>query len=372
MSIDVRKFINVNIDYSKRPVVISQRDTAVLVTDEGIGELKTNVFVSSKQEWLDYAESGTFIKTTPYVNTFFDHGGVNLLIITNGEVEDVLELDDKYIVVAIVGQDLSEIKTLATSLDLRKGVHRKLLVARVEYDDIYINTAEQGQPEVITYSDPQLSGFNSLAIKYSSEIGAEMAIAAYLTRVNIYGSNTVKDYTYTVENIKYEVAHEINNTLYDLLQSLNFNFNINLAGANRNIGGNLTNGRVLINEFMLIVLHQTVTDNLLLLLMSKLKGNKALASMRGVISQELENYVRNGYLDTNKIWDNEDWNVTHNGENFTIVKKGTPLNLGYLIQVLPWTALNESDKQLKKAPPIYIVLADSYGIRQIEVTGEVV
>lgn len=367
MAIDVRKFINVNIGYSSRPTVISQRDTAVLVTSEGNSLTKPKTLVSSKLEWDTYADGKSFTATTRYVDMFFAHGGVNLLVIEGSTGDDILELDDKYIVVGVVNQSLSDIKTLAGKFDALEGVHRKLLVARLTYDDIY-----EENDNVYTFVDPLTSGYNSLAIKYSEEVGSEMAIAAYLTRINIYGSNTVHDYAFTVENVVADTSQPIDNHLFDTLSTLNFNFNIPIAGATRNIGGNLTSGRSVINEFMLIVLHQTVTDNLLVLLMSKIKGNQALSAIRGTITQELNRYVTNGYLDSNKIWSMEDWVVNHNSQNFTIIKKGTPLNLGYLIQVLPWSSLDSADKQLKKAPPIYIVLADSYGIRHIEVTGEVV
>lgn len=363
MAIDVRNFINVNIGYTSTPTVISQRDTAVLITSEGTSETQT--LVSSKQEWDVYISGKTFTNTTPYVNTFFAHGGANLLVVEGADWNAIKDLDDRYIVVAIVGQRLNNIRTVSTELETYEGVHKKILVARIDYDDIYSG----GGP---VFTDPNLSGYNSLAIKYSELPGAQMAIAAYLTRINIYGTNTVHDYAYTTENIVPDLSHPINNSMFNKLMELNFNFNINIARGTKNIGGNLTNGRSLINEFMLIVLHQTVTDNLLVLLMSKIKGNQGLASIRGVITQELNKYITNGYLDKNKIWTQEDWTVEHNSQSFTIIKKGTPLTLGYSVHVLPWSSLNSDDKQLRKAPPIYIVLADSYGIRHIEVTGEVI
>lgn len=360
MAIDVRKFINVNIGYSTRPSVISQRNTAVLITSEGTPTTQT--LVSSKGEWDVYKSGKTFTNTTPYVETFFAHGGVNLLVVEGASGSDALNLPDKFIVVAVVGQTLNQMKTLAGSFDSLEGVHRKLLLGRVKYSDLY----QDG------YTDPALTGYNSLIVKYSEHNGAEMAIAAYLTRVNIYGVNTVHDYAFTIENIVPDVSNEIDDALFDVLTELNFNFNIPIGGATRNIGGNLTSGRSVINEFMLIVLHQTVTDNLLVLLMSKIKGNQGLSAIRGVITQELNKYVTNGYLDTNKIWKLDDWVVNHNSQDFTIIKKSTPLTLGYRVQVLPWSALSDSDRDLRKAPPIYIILADSYGIRHIEVTGEVI
>ncbi len=361
MSIDISKFINVNIGYSDQVSVISQRDTAVLITNEGTHGNKT--LFSSKKDWSDYNNENQFINTSPYVNTFFDNGG-NTLLVVEGETSSAIDdLDDKYIVIAIVGNSLSENKLVATTLDSKKGIHRKILVSRATFDDL---TPVEG----VTPIDAR--GINSLAIKYSEHAGAEMAIAAYLTNVDIYGNNTVHDYSFTQETVEVDKVNVITNNLFNELSNYNVNFNVHIGGAIRNIGGNMSNGRSLINEFMLIVMHQTITDNLLVLLMSKIKGNEALSAIRSVITQELNMYVTNGYLDTNKIWDKPDWKVNHNGQTFTIITQDTPLSLGYWIQVLPWTSLNASDIQERKAPPIYIVIADSYGVRKIEVIGGVI
>lgn len=372
MAIDVRKFINVNITHHEQPVVLSSRDTAVLITSEGTPGVK--FLATSITEWNNHVGETVFTNTRPYVEQFFAHGGVKLLVVEGATGSDLITMEDKYIVGAVVGQTLSQAKALATSLDNLVGVHRKLLITRVEHKDIYIETLDElGQPtgnfELV---NPELSGLNSLIVKYTEHKGAEMAVAAYLTRVDVYGTNTVHDYAFTKESIPLNTINPINNSLFDILEGFNFNFNISLAGANRNVGGNLTNGRPVINEFMLIVLHQTVTDQLLSLLVTKVKGNQALSAMRTILSQELNRYVTNGYLDTNKTWNAEDWKVTHNAQEFLIITKDTPLPLGYWIQVLPWNSLDKTGEQAKQTPPIYIVVSDSFGIRKIEVIGGVI
>lgn len=363
MSIDVRKFINVNIDYADQVGVISQRDTAVLITSEGVAGEKT--LISSLSQWQEYIVGKVFTTTTPYVNVFFAHGGSKLLVVEASTFADTIAtLEDRYIVVAVVGQTMSTAKTNAITLDTREGVKRKILLARATNADL--------SPVGESLPAANALGINSLAIKYSEVVGAEMTMAAYLTRVNINGNNTVFDYAFTSENIAINTSPAIDDTLFDVLMGFNLNFNIPLAGVTRNVGGNMSSGRPLINEFMLIVLHQTVTDELLILLTSKIKGNQALSAIRAIITQELNRYITNGYLDTNKIWVNEDWVVTHNAQSFTIITQGTPITLGYWIQVLPWSALDASDRAERKAPPIYLVLADSYGVRKIEVNGKVI
>ncbi len=134
----------------------------------------------------------------------------------------------------------------------------------------------------------------------------------------------------------------------------------------------MTSGYSLVNEYMLIVLHQTVTEQLLALLVTKIKGNKALSSIRTVLSQELNSYVQNGYLATNKRWTHEDWIVVHNGEEFVIIEQNTPISLGYYVQVLPWSALTTNEIAAHQAPPIYIVIADSHSVRKLTLIGEVI
>ena len=52
----------------------------------------------------------------------------------------------------------------------------------------------------------------------------------------------------------------------------------------------------------LIVLHQTVTDRLLTLLAQKIKGNAGVSAIYTTIAGELNRYVTNGYLSTDKVW----------------------------------------------------------------------
>ena len=64
--------------------------------------------------------------------------------------------------------------------------------------------------------------------------------------------------------------------------------------------------------------------------------------------------------------------VTVNGKQYTIIEEGTPLTNGYFVQILPMSALTENDRAARKAPPIYVIIADQYGIRAITVNGEII
>ena len=90
------------------------------------------------------------------------------------------------------------------------------------------------------------------------------------------------------------------------------------------------------------------------------------------ICSELERYKNAGYLTTDKIWTNEDLKISRNGVTYTIVEKGTPLTNGYIVTILPMTALTDEERAERSAPPIYVILADQYGIRKMTISGEII
>ena len=209
----------------------------------------------------------------------------------------------------------------------------------------------------------------NFGVKYSTVLGAEMTIAAYLSRVNVYRTNTVADYMFTQETLTDE---KVDDTTFGSILDENMNVDVYLAGAVRNMGGNLKNGADLINSYVKIILHQTLTERLLDLLTTKIKGARGLAQIYATIAQELEAYRSCGYLTTDKVWTDEDLTTTYNGQTYTIITKGTPLLLGYSIKILPLSSLTLVDKTERKTPPIYIIIADQYGIRKITINGEVI
>ena len=119
--------------------------------------------------------------------------------------------------------------------------------------------------------------------------------------------------------------------------------------------------------FMLICLHQTLTERLTELLVTKIKYNQSgLAQISAVLNKELQKYVDNGYLTTNKTWSEED--LYYRG--VLIIKKNTPLLLGYKYVILPFSTLSDTERQENALPEIYILIADSYGIRKINISGK--
>jgi len=288
----------------------------------------------------------------------------------------VTSLDNIYIVICS-NQKASTIKNLNNMInkpvdpdDNLKGIESKLFLSCIDATNVEVKDIP---------SELYTKNYNGLILKYGT-LGSEMSIAAYLTNINVFAANSIKDYDFSIEKIDYTYTNsgnevvEVKGTLVDddtdakTLLKTNINFNGELVGEVRALGGNDTNGNDFVNEFMLILLHQTLTEQLVNLLTSKIKYNSTGLSLIGAtIARELQKYVTNGYLTTDKTWDDED--LVYNG--ITIITKNTPLKIGYKYVVMPFSTLSVEERKDHKLPTIYILIADSYSIRKITIEGTV-
>lgn len=254
-----------------------------------------------------------------------------------------------------------------------KGISSKMFLSAItptEYDD-----NEKSASDV---KKSYISSRDGFSLKYGRK-GIEMTIAAYLTQINANRFNSIKDYDFTIETVSYDYivsAEEKrtytsvydDNDLVEALMKNNINVVSTLVNATRNLGGNDTLGHDIVNEFMLILLHQTLTDRLVQLLSQKIKYNQTGLSLIGAtIASELQRYVDNGYLTTDKVWTDPDLIV----EGITIITQNSPLQIGYKYVIFPFSSLTTEERAEHKLPPIYILIADSYSIRKIEINGEV-
>ena len=364
-SLNLNNFVNINIVKKNISGINSIRDTIVLFSNEtpqspndlGYEEYNSLSAFETRSGGITGLD-----KTKTYLEVFFANGGnvVRVYYSKNTiNVTDINALPDELIVVAST-LNVDTIKEVAKNCSGLTGIHKKIFLARTE--SISESNSYEEESQNIVYSN--------LALKYSKVVGAEMTIAAYLSNIDIYGINTVHDYSFTIETIN---AENVSNEDYITLSTNNINVDLNLADRVRNIGGNLTDGSDLVNSFMLIVLHQTLTSRLINLLTNKIKGSSGLSAIYATISQELNYYINNGYLTTDKVWRDETLTIIGpvSGTKYTVIEKNTPLLDGYVIKVLPISETSYSDSK-HPAPPIYVVLADSYGIRYIEIDGEVI
>lgn len=370
MTVSLKKFVNIDIEKHVSSAVSGTRNTVVLFTSYGTeGTIRT---INNMDEATTYYTSSA--DTKAYLKVFFDNGGVKVRVIegiSSLSASVIKALADEYICCAQVcgttnvakKTNYDALKTIAQSLESDStvyGINEKLILTSV-----YKENDDTDAALVIENANTK-----NFIVKSSSIQGAEMTIAAYLSRINVYDVDSIYDYMYTAESID---AENISTEDYDLMITDNMNVNLQLAGASRACGGNCSDGADIVNNYVRIILHQTLTQQLLLLLTQKIKNNSGIGRIYGTISQELERYRTSGYLSTDKIWTDEAWKITGNdGKTYTIIDKGTALNTGYKVVVLPLSSLTAAEKTLHKAPAVYVVIADQYGIRSITINGEII
>lgn len=371
--IDLRNFVDINIQAKVPAKVSGSRDTIILYTSEGNDKNSIKVSNSTKLDGFISLDSFTTTygadmpNALAYLKVFFDNKGVKCIVKPQVQISEltsqiITDLDNEYILVAYASAEsdvitnYNSLKTIAknmlTQIDPEVyGINEKIILARTN-----VNT--------------DTDEVKNFVVKFSSVQGAEMTIAAYLTRINVYGANTVNDYAFTAENI---TAENITDESYKLIINNNENVDIYLANAVRNCGGNCKDGIDIVNNFVRIILHQTLTNQLISLLTEKIKNSSGVAKIYTTCCAELDKYLINGYLSTDKVWTDDDYVVTKpNGVSYTIIEKGTPLLNGYNVTVLPLTSLTDDEIKAHKSPDIYIVIADQYGIRKITINGEVI
>lgn len=351
---DLRQFVDINIV----PHAISNRKgtrNAVLFTNEGTANA---TFVVNTLEDVETTLKG-MTNTIKYATVFIQNGGTNLKVICGKlqiKTTDIDALDLSDIIVTYCGSSPSASQN---ALFLVAGQYNADANNYGIYEKIFLTAS--------TRNDANTMKLDKYAHKYSKVIGAEMTMAAYLSKIDVYSIDSVKDYAFTKENIEPEDVGASTQYLFQ-----NLNVDINLANAVRNIGGNCTSGADLVNSYVRIVLHQTLTDKLIDLLTQKIRGTAGVSKIYSTISKELQNYLTCGYLTTDKIWTDDDYKVTVGDQTYTIIEKGTALQNGYLIKILPMSSLTDAQKAKHSAPYIYVVIADQYGIRFITVNGEVI
>lgn len=389
-NINLRRFVDINFKYHTSSTTTSIRDTVVLLSTETLPAFASNrdskyasrydVF-ASLSEWLEYVEasnldvstSGAGYKTDAYVRVFFANNGNKVRIMPSvGTTATTIttlikDLPDEQIVIAYTGSEsvMKQVAIARAGDATVYGIKDKLIISNVTTNAVSALTDDDA--------------IEKFVLKATNTLGTEMTIAGYLSNIDIYGINTVQDYDFTREydytNYNGDTISIVENnddTILEACTSKHCNVIMKVAQASRNLGGDCMDGRDLVNEFMLIVLQQTLTERLTILLASKIKGASGISSIHSVIDDEMNKYVSNGYLTTDELWTDKDLTVIYNGQSYTVIAQGDALLTGYKATIIPYNALTDADKLSRKVPPIYIVLADSYGIRTITIDGEII
>ena len=388
MSVQITNFVKINIKNHEFIGISGSRPTSLIlniVSDlSGYEDIEC-----TKSDYKNKLGDNKYKDLLVYANIYFDNGGNSLKIIFatyNGDTDtfatnncgtdvSVIELIKSIPVeyVVMTGLDSREgasnpalnFKNKIELLNNEDGVYHKIFVE--EYAISKLNN------DFITTLNNSIKPENYV-IKFGDK-GISATVLAYYSKIDIYKPNVANDYTFTLEkftslgnDLKEKYYTEINSNVVNVINN-NLNIDAMLDQSNiRNIGGNDIAGQELTNQYMLILLHQTLSQRLLQVLINKIKYNDiGVATILGAINQELNRYVNNGYLYQDKIWRDSDLYY----KNTLIINENTPLTTGYKVVILPFSTLEPDDIKAHKLPDIYILIGDSYFIRQINITGEV-
>ena len=401
--IDIRNFVDVNIVRKIPSTISGTRDIAVLFTDEkrlnNTTPLTEEILIASLEEAKEFESD--LPHTYRYCEVYFSNGGKKLAIYTNiaadsglsdtrtlaMKMQDKLkDIPNEYICVAYAPESNWSNSTCGIMLELADrlskddGIDQRMIFARTNQTVILTNTyvidPSSADPVTKTITSNVTKNF---VVKYSIDIdntdaiddglGVEMTMIAYLSKINVYTLDSIYDYMFTIEkNIKAQ-DQLLDDDYKDIIKN-NFNVDITLANEVRNCGGNCTNSEDLVNEYVLIVMQQTITTVVVETLATKLKNQSGINTLYSVINSELEKYKNSGYLTTDKVWSYDDLYYTWNGVEYLIIEKGTALQNGYFVKILPYSGLSDEEKLERKAPPIYVIIAEQYGIRKVQIEGE--
>ena len=357
MALNLDKFIKIIIKSGENSSRFASRDTAVLICDtlNVINPASADYTLLESYEDLDKNVGNPSEKLKKYVHIFFDNKGVKLkLVKINGTIKETIKSLDRDLITVAYCSDASSKLTKANFPDnVTNTSDQKILVSWDKLDDgySYLNS-NTSQFFIVKYGDP----------------GVEMTVLAYLTNINGYYYESVQDYDFTVEELREEYYTQPSDTIVENAIVKNYNVDAELAGVLRKIGGNDTGGYSLVNDFMMILLSQTLSDKLLNVITSKIKYNQnGLNIIQSTIIQELDRYVNCGYLTKDKVWTDDTLIVP---EGYTLITKNTPLTQGYKFIILPFSTLNDAEKNNHELPKIYLLLAESYSIRSIEINGK--
>ena len=204
--VDLKRFVNINIQPHETANVVTTRDTVVLFTPDGASGKVSN-FSSMKEveAYVSTLSSGnTYDIAKAYLQMYFNNGGIKAEVhegiaysaVTKAMIT-ALPNDKIYVVIASTDVDnancYTKVKSLVKSLNEDNniyGINEKLLLVRTaDYSD---DTSEI-KNEV-----------KNLVVKYSTQLGAEMTMAAYLSKIDVSEADSIYDYMFTVENITAE------------------------------------------------------------------------------------------------------------------------------------------------------------------------
>lgn len=351
--IDIRNFVNVNIKPAEKTGLDGSR-SEVLVYGSSTEATIASCSSDYSTFYDDNDSSVTLTETDKTLaSIFFRNGGVRLKLTKASIPTSVSGFESPSLLDNVIIVNEGSVTNYDDNSWNSLGIHQKIIIEKAMTKSSYDNLSDHKDSrfEVITIADSE------------DGLGAEMAVAAYLSSLNVYKENPDYDMT-RIYGMKDDQSENISSTSGSLA-NIKYNFPMKKGANYYMIGGNCTDGSSLVNNFALIVLSQNVSDRVFDVLSSKVSGQTGLSAIATTVADELNKYYTSGLLTNGKVWSNEDLVVANKvkaDSKETVITKGTSISNGYHIHVF---SLSED----KRSAYIYLILATNEGIRYVAIDG---
>lgn len=383
MAIDIQKIVTTDFRVVKADSPISSYGNTVVLTYGSGEDTISTTYTSYEQAITDAYFSQN--KYDAYI--YYTLGGRKLTHINVATVsEDTNVIDtifnklveykksvantvNDFICVSVSDSELSTyVQGLLTKIDALKAPNKMLLLKST------------------TTTESLLSNNNLIYKYYKCEeeldtCDAALTIAAYLSKINLTNASSLRDYCYTDESSvidlsddlygKTMIAVNMSSSDYDSYKD-NLNF-IDLIGDNLvNFGGNTSSKTSIIAEFGAICVENAIIYSVLQTMLQKqYLTNTGLNNVVTRIHTVLQDYINNGFLETNTTYTGSTRYYNYGDRTYTVVSTGEELVNGYKILSIPMSRLTLDDRANKKFTPIYVYMQTLGGARTVEITGEI-
>ncbi|MEG1565343.1 MAG: hypothetical protein RR342_01195 [Bacilli bacterium] len=390
--ISVRNIVTVDFDIKSSGKVLGDFETTVYfapvtLVDESAASVSKLLITDVAQ--IDTQVSGNDAAVVSMKNYFYN-GGSKLLVVSPQTytlasfttlIGECRNISDDFIYVAISNQLIGV-----------SGYTSEVLQSISEYCN------ETTSPEkvrlLLTTNSTTFLEDNSMTdamaiIKYCTKtyntvlIDAALLVGAYFSQINLDGTDTIKDYAFTSENLtgitedsaSEDVTQSVFNNLVNNPNDEGYYNLIDSVGSQVvNLGGNLaTIENISIHtDFGAIAVERDITYSVLQRMLGKqYLTEQGISNIKAAINSQLQRYKTNGYLNLVAQYSGEDLSITYNGVKYNVIKSGETLPQGFYVFSVPVSNISVADKQARKFTPIYVILETQDGARVVEITGEV-
>ena len=211
------------------------------------------------------------------------------------------------------------------------------------------------------------NSYNSKNIicKYTNNAEDVASVLAYLSRVSLNDSESIKGYGFTKELTCTDMSANLDSVSWKEIKDT-LNTDIALTGTDVcNFGGNTSAGSDIMQEYMAIYISQEILTSEWDLLKNKIQKSYGSEAVHNAIINVLEKYYEAGYLvpavyEGTTIYEHSD------GSNVEILKNGEMITAGYKIMTL-----SSSSTDSQALPKVVIILNTDKGINYINNIGTI-